>query len=138
MQIKIKRCDDAFHMRATNEDGATVDMDGSPDIGGHNLGFRPMQMILAGLGGCSTIDVLSILNKKRQSVRDIEIEVNATRYEDQVPSLFKTVHLEYTVYGAVEEAQLEKAVELSINKYCSVVKILEKTAEITYSFKVKP
>jgi len=137
MQIKIKRLNDAYHMRATNEEGVHVDMDGSPDIGGENLGFRPMQMILAGLGGCSTIDILSILKKQRQVVHDVEVQVSANRHEDQVPSLFRTVHLEYVVFGQVEEKKMEKAVELSINKYCSVVKILEKTAEITYSFAVK-
>lgn len=138
MQIKIKRLNEAYHMEATNEDHVRVHMDGSPDIGGQNLGFRPMQMVLAGLGGCSTIDILNILKKKRQEVRHIEVNVSATRHEDQVPSLFKTVHLEYTVYGAVEENGVEKAVELSLEKYCSVAKILEKSAEITYSFTVKP
>ena len=138
MQIKIERLNDAYHMQATNEDNVTVEMDGSPDIGGENLGFRPMQMVLAGLGGCSTIDILGILKKKRQQVKDIKVNVKATRDENEVPSLFKTVHLEYTVYGPVEEKQLEKAVELSLEKYCSVAKILEKTADITYSFEVKP
>lgn len=138
MQIKIKRLNKAYHMQATNEDGVSVDMDGSPDIGGQNLGFRPMQMVLAGLGGCSTIDIIGILKKKRQEVRDIEVNVSSTRYEGQVPSLFKTVHLEYIVHGPVEDSQMEKAVELSLQKYCSVAKILEKTAEISYSFVVKP
>lgn len=138
MQIKIKRLNDALHMEATNEDGVSVHMDGSPEIGGQNLGHRPMQLVLSALGGCSTIDILDILKKQRQPVKDIDIDVKATRYEDQVPSLFKTIHLTYTVYGPVDEKKVARAVELSMEKYCSVAKILEKTAEITYSYQLKP
>ncbi len=138
MQIKIKRLNEAFHMEATNEDGVSIYMDSSPDIGGQNLGHRPMQLILSGLGGCSTIDILDILKKQRQPVRDINVDVNATRYEDQVPSLFKTIHLTYTIYGPVDEKKVARAIELSMEKYCSVAKILEKTAKISYSYQLKP
>ena len=138
MQIKIKRLNDAFHMEATNEDGISIHMDGSPDIGGQNLGFRPMQLMLSGLGGCSTIDILDILKKQRQEVQDINIDVSATRYEDQVPSLFKAIHIKYTVQGPVDEKKLIRAIELSLDKYCSVAKILEKTAEISYSYELNP
>jgi len=138
MQIKIKRLNDAFHMEATNEEGVSIHMDGSPDIGGQDLGFRPMQLILSGLGGCSTIDILDILKKQRQEVRDIDIDVSATRYEDQVPSLFKAIHIKYIVQGPVDEKKLIRAIELSLDKYCSVAKILEKTAEISYSYELNP
>jgi len=138
MQIKIKRLNDAFHMEATNAEGVSIHMDGSPDIGGQDLGFRPMQLILSGLGGCSTIDILDILKKQRQEVRDIDIDVSATRYEDQVPSLFKAIHIKYIVQGPVDEKKLIRAIELSLDKYCSVAKILEKTAEISYSYELNP
>ena len=138
MQINIKRLNDAFHMEATNEDGVSIHMDGSPDIGGQNKGFRPMQLLLSGIGGCSTIDILDILKKQRQEVKDIEIKVTATRYEGEVPSLFKTIHLEYVIHGTAEESKVKRAIDLSLDKYCSVAKILEKTAEISYSFEVKP
>ncbi|WKN30445.1 OsmC family protein [Porifericola rhodea] len=137
MQIKIKRLNDAFHMEATNEDNVSIHMDSSPDVGGENKGMRPMQLLLSGLGGCSTIDILDILKKQRQKVKDIEVNVSATRYEGEVPSLFKTIHVEYTLYGDLDENKVKRAVDLSLDKYCSVAKILEKTAEITSSFQVK-
>lgn len=138
MQIKIKRLNDAFHMEATNEDSVSIHMDASPDIGGQNKGMRPMQLLLSGIGGCSTIDILDILKKQRQEVKDIEINVNATRYEGEIPSLFKTIHLEYILYGNLDENKVKRAIDLSLDKYCSVAKILEKTAEISYSFQIKP
>ena len=75
MKIQIERLNNAVHLRATNEDGAALEMDGSPTVGGENKGFRPMQMLLAALGGCSTIDIMNILKKQRKSVDDISIIV---------------------------------------------------------------
>lgn len=138
MQIKIKRLNDAFHMEATNEDGVSIHMDSSPDVGGQNKGMRPMQLLLSGIGGCSTIDILDILKKQRQPVKDIDVNVKATRYEGETPSLFKTIHLEYILHGDLDESKVKRAIDLSIDKYCSVAKILEKTAEISYSFQLKP
>ncbi|MFP4093822.1 MAG: OsmC family protein [Cyclobacteriaceae bacterium] len=138
MQINIRRLNDAFHMEATNEDGVSVYMDSSPELGGQNKGMRPMQLLLAGIGGCSTIDILDILKKQRQEVRDIQVGVNAIRRENETPSLFKSIHMEYTIFGAVEESKVKRAIDLSLEKYCSVAKILEKTSDISYSFQVKP
>ena len=125
-------------MEATNQEGNHIEMDGSPDIGGDNLGFRPMQLMLAGLGGCSTIDILDILKKQRQEVKDVTIDLDASRRENEVPSLFKSIHIRYTIYGKVDEPKVKRAIDLSLEKYCSVAKIIEKTASITYSFEVKP
>ncbi len=136
MKIQIERLNNAVHLRATNEDGATLEMDGSPAVGGENKGFRPMQMLLAALGGCSTIDIVSILKKQRQPVDDIAIAVEGEREPGVEPSLFRDIHVHFTLKGNLDEDKVRKAVELSMEKYCSVAKTLEKTAAITYSFSV--
>jgi putative redox protein len=137
MKIQIERLNDAVHLRATNEEGATVEMDGSPAVGGENKGFRPMQMLLAALGGCSTIDIVSILRKQRQSVDDIAITVEGEREPGVEPSLFRTIHVHFTLKGNLDEDKVRKAVDLSMEKYCSVAKTLEQTATITYGFSVR-
>lgn len=136
MEIKINRLNDAYHMEATNEDGSTISLDSSPDAGGMKLGFRPMQLLLAGIGGCSGIDIISILKKQKQPLEDIQITVNADREEDKTPSLFKKIHVSYTLKGKLDENKVKRAVALSMDQYCSVAKILEKTAEISYSFEI--
>jgi putative redox protein len=136
MKITLKRIDDAFLMEATNEDGNTIKMDGSPAIGGGNQAMRPMQTVLSALGGCSAIDVISFLQKQRQSLEHIEIDVSADRFEGEVPSLFKTIYVHYRVYGDLEASKVEKAVKLSMEKYCSVVKILEQTATVEWSYEI--
>ncbi len=85
--IELKRLNDSFHLEAVNESGKTVHFDAAPDIGGTNQGMRPMQMLLAVLGGCSTIDVISILKKQKQDVRDIRVTVTGEREQDAIPFL---------------------------------------------------
>ena len=136
--IEIKRLNDAFHLEAVNEMGNTVHIDAAPDIGGTNQGMRPMQMLLAVLGGCSTIDVISILRKQKQDVKDIRITVTGEREQDAIPSLYKQIHILFKLYGNLDEDKVRKAVSLSVDKYCSVARILEKTANITYDFKILP
>ncbi len=137
MKIQLRRLNQAFHMQAANEDGRTVDMDASPAIGGENLGFRPMQMLLAGLGGCSTIDIITILKKQRQPLEDIRVIVDGEREPNVEPSLFREIHVHFTLKGKLDEDKVQKAVDLSMEKYCSVAKTLEKTANITYSFSIE-
>ncbi len=136
MKIEINRIDDAYRFEAHNELGQTVIMDSSAEHGGHDAGFRPMQMLLAGIGGCSGIDVIDIMKKQRQELNDIKITVEAVREQGKVPSLFTEIHLHYRFFGDIEEEKAQKALDLSIQKYCSVAKIIEKTAQISYSFEV--
>nr|WKN36677.1 OsmC family protein [Tunicatimonas sp. TK19036] len=138
MQIKIKRLNNAAHFEATNEEGLTLQMDGSPDVGGENLAMRPMQVLLSSLGGCSAMDIISILKKQRQPLEDIQFTLDGTRAEGQVPSLFQNIHITYDLYGALDEAKVKRAVDLSLQQYCSVAKTLEKTATITYSYHIHP
>jgi putative redox protein len=136
MKINIKRIDDDFNMEATNEDGNTLLMDGAPDIGGHGKGMRPMQLLLAAVGGCSAIDVILILKKQKQIIESFEIEVDGERKKIEDYSLFKDICLHFKIKGEVDPDKAERAVKLSIEKYCSVSKTLEPTAKITYKVTV--
>jgi putative redox protein len=136
IKIEIDRLNDGFHMEARNEQGNTVQMDASPDIGGTNQGMRPMQMLLAAMGGCSTIDIVNILKKQRQDLKDIKITVTGEREKDAVPSLYTDVHAHFRLYGDLDQEKVAKAVSLGVEKYCSVAKTLEARAKITYSFEI--
>jgi putative redox protein len=116
--------------------GHTVVMDGAPDSGGQNLGPRPMEMLLLGLGGCTAFDVIAILRKGRQEVTDCVVEIEAER-RDSVPKVFTRIHTHFIVTGhALDPAKVERAVALSAEKYCSASAMLGKTAEITHDFEV--
>ena len=132
MKVQLKRLDDAFHFEASNEQGKTMQFDAGPDIGGNNKGVRPMQTLLMALGGCSAMDVVSILNKPRHKLDDFQIEIDGEREAGKEPSLFVNIHMIYKLAGNVEPEKAKRAVELSMEKYCSVAKTLEKTAVITY------
>jgi putative redox protein len=136
MKVNLKRINNACHLEAQNDDGAIINIDGAPDIGGQNLGFRPMQLLLAGIGSCSGMDIISILQKQKQPLAGLEIEVNGEREKDRTPSLFETIHVHFRVTGNLNEDKVKRAVDLSMTKYCSVAKTLEKTARITYSCEV--
>lgn len=136
IKIELKRLNDAFHMEAANEQGNVVHMDASPDIGGTNQGMRPMQMLLAAAAGCSSIDIINILKKQKQPLKDIQVTVTGEREKDAIPSLFTDIHAHYKLYGNLDEDKVKRAVDLSLEKYCSVTKTLEKTAKVTYSFEV--
>jgi putative redox protein len=137
MKITIQRLNDAVHMEAENDDHATLQMDGSGDIGGINGGFRPMQMLLAAAGGCSAIDIVGILKKQRQNPDSMTIEVEGTSIKKGTYSEFSDIHMHYIFSGDLDTKKVERAIELSVTKYCSVSKTLEKTAKITTSFVVQ-
>jgi putative redox protein len=134
MKINLKRIDYDFNIEAVNEEGNAVLIDGSKEIGGHGKGLRPMQLLLAALGGCSTFDIIAILRKQKQELESIEIEVNGDREPVGVEgySLFKTIEVHFILKGKVDKDKVVRAVKLSMEKYCSVTKTLEPTAKITY------
>lgn len=132
-KVNIKRISGNFHLEAVSENGNSVQMDGAEKIGGENKGVRPMEMLLMALGGCSTIDIISILNKMKQPLADIQIEIEGEREEGVEPSLFKNIEVVFKCTGEVDSEKLKRAVSLSMDKYCSVAKTLEKSAEIKYS-----
>ncbi|MCL4157996.1 UNVERIFIED_CONTAM: hypothetical protein GTU68_064015 [Idotea baltica] len=97
-----------------------------------------MELMLAGIAGCSSIDIGLILTKQKQVLEDLEVKVEAEREKDKTPALFTDIHVHFILKGNIDENKAKRAVELSMDKYCSVGKILEKTANITYSFEITP
>ncbi|PBQ30279.1 disulfide bond formation regulator [Sphingobacteriaceae bacterium] len=132
MKINIKRIGENFNLQATSEEGHAFIMDASQDIGGENTGMRPMQVLLSSLGGCSAIDVILILKKQKQEVDSFEVELTGDREKIEDYSLFKNIILHFKIKGKLEFEKVERAVKLSLEKYCSVAKTLEPTANITY------
>lgn len=116
--------------------GHSVVLDGSPEHGGRNLGIRPMEMLLIGLGGCTAFDVVLMLQKSRQNVVDVEVSLDAERAVD-VPHVFTDIKAHFKVWGTdLSEKHVERAVNLSAEKYCSATKMLEKTATIHYTWEI--
>ena len=122
--IELARVSGDYGFEARDENGHMVKMDSSPESGGQNYGVRPMQMLLMGLGGCSAIDVIMILKKQRQDVRDYKMIIKGDREIGKEPSLWKQIIIEFHIYGNVDEDKAKKAVELSLTKYCSVAATL--------------
>lgn len=121
---------------ATSATGHKVMMDASPEVGGEDKGSRPMELLLMGLGGCSGIDVMMMLEKGKQAVTDCQIEITSERAET-VPKVYTKIHATYKVTGHnLNEKKVKRAVDLSAEKYCSVSKMLEKAAEMTHSYKI--
>ena len=111
-------------------------MDVAPEFGGRNMGLRPMEMVLLGLGGCTAIDVLQILRKGRQPITGMRVELDANR-ADSIPKVFTRIHVHFVVEGKeIDPHKVERAIELSANKYCSASMMLNKTAEITHDFEI--
>ena len=116
--------------------GHRVTMDVAPEVGGRNLGLRPMEMVLLGLGGCTAIDVLHMLRKGRQPITDMRVELVAERADD-VPKVFTKIHLHFVLTGAgLDPHKIERAINLSASKYCSASMMLNKTAEMTHDFEI--
>ncbi len=137
MKIALQRVDDGFNMEAVDENGHKVLMDSSLENGGKNNGIRPMQMVIMGLGGCSAIDVMMILKKQRQEVTDFRIEIDAEREKGKEPSLWETAHLIFHLTGNIDPDKAARAVELSMNKYCSVAETLRQgNTKLTWEVKL--
>ena len=137
MKIELKRLNDAFHFEAKSETGNIAFMDAGEDNGGHNKGVRPMQMLLMGLGGCSAIDIVLILKKQRQVIEDFTISIDGEREQGAEPSLWENVQIHFKFKGQIDIEKAERAVQLSMEKYCSVSRTLEIAgAKISYKVSV--
>ncbi len=136
MNARIKWLD---HMSFVGEAGSghSVVMDGAPENGGRNLGPRPMEMVLLGLGGCTAFDVVSILQKSRVSIEDCIVELSAQR-ADMIPSVFTEIHVHYIVKGpGLQDKQVKRAVDLTAEKYCSVSMMLKQSVQISYDYEIE-
>ncbi len=135
MKARIKWIEGAA-LLGEADSGHAVVLDGPPEIGGRNLGLRPMEMILIGLGGCTASDVVTILNRSRQSVTNCVIELAATR-ADAPPKVFTHIHIHYIVTGRnVQDSKVKRAIDLSTEKYCSATIMLRQAVTITHDYSV--
>ncbi len=135
MNVTVKWLDNMSFVGETGSGHAVV-MDASPDIGGRDLGPRPMEMLLLGLGGCSAIDVVHILNKARQPVGDCRCQIEAERAETD-PKVFTKIRMHFVVSGkGLVEHHVKRAIELSAEKYCSASIMLGKVVEISHSYEL--
>jgi len=126
-KVEIQRANGAFGFEAKDANGHTVRIDTSPETGGLDFGVRPMQLLLMGLGGCSGIDILSILKKQRQEVKDFRVHIEGERQPGVEPSLWEGITIVFELTGDIDRDKAEKACALSINKYCSVAETLRKS-----------
>jgi putative redox protein len=131
MKTRVKWVEGVSFVAETGSGHAVV-VDGAPDAGGRNLGMRPMELVLAGAASCTAFDVVWILKKARQPVADCVVEAEAERAPVE-PKVFTRIHLKYAIAGrGLDARQVERAVKLSKEKYCSATTMLERSAEITY------
>jgi putative redox protein len=136
-KISLHRIDDNFNMEAVDEAGHKVLMDTSSEHGGQNNGVRPMQMLIMGLGGCTAIDVIMVLKKQRQEIKDFHISIEAQREEGKEPALWSKARLTFSLQGNIDRGKAQRAVELSMQKYCSVAETLRRSGtEITWQVEV--
>lgn len=137
MKVNIKWIDGVSFV-GESETGHAVVLDGAPENGGRNIGMRPMEMLLIGMGACTSFDVVTILKKARQPILDCVAEINADR-ADEVPKVFTKIHVHFVITGNnLNATQVERAVKLSAEKYCSASIMLAKSVEITHDFVIKP
>jgi len=136
MKARIKWIEGSS-FEAESDSGHTLLIDGPPDHGGRNLGMRPMEAVLIGLGSCSAFDVVSILRKSRQQVTGCHVELDAER-ATTIPAVFTRIHMHYVVRGhAVKPAAVERAVKLSVDTYCSATAMLKPHVEITHDWRIE-
>lgn len=136
MKARVKWLENAC-LVGESESGHSVVLDGAPEIGGRNVGVRPMELVLISLGGCTALDILNTLKKQRQKVTDCVIEIDGDRTEEGYPKVFEKIHIHFVVTGHnLKENFVKRAVDLSAEKYCSVSAMLEKTAVITHDYEI--
>ena len=136
--VKVKRVQGDYGFEGSDANGHVVKLDTSAETGGMNFGVRPMQMLLLGLGGCSGIDVVSILKKQRQQVDDFTMTIEGEREKGKEPSLWETIHIAFELKGNIDPDKAQRACALSIDKYCSVAETLRRGGtKITWQVNVQ-
>ena len=136
MKARVKWLDNMSFVGESGS-GHSIVMDGPPESGGRNLGVRPMEMLLLGLGGCASFDVVLILQKSKQQIIDCEVQIEAAR-ADKEPKVFTRIHLHFVVTGRnVSAEKVERAIKLSAEKYCSASIMLAQMAEVTHDFELR-
>ncbi len=136
MEINLIRKSGKFNFEAENDHGFTVELDAKPAIGGEGKGFRPMEMLLVGLGGCSGIDVVNVLTKQKEPLNDIKISIRASRKTEEMPPIFDVIDIHFNLFGALSEQKVERALQMTFDKYCSVSNILGRSATINFTYTI--
>jgi len=136
MKAIIKQVD-GLALVGKSDSNHWVPLDSVKMVGGHEAGTKPMEMVLIALGACTSMDVLSILKKMREDVRNYDLELDAEKAEEH-PAVFTTIHLHYIVYGKnINSDHVDKAIDLSMHKYCPVTAMLKKSVDVTWDFEIK-
>ena len=135
MEVVLNRLDQDFHFEAKGASPISVHIDAAEGIGGHNAGARPMELLLMGLGGCTAIDVILILKKQRQTIEDFQIRVSGDRekIEGTEKSPFNQINIQFELKGIIDGNKALKAIQMSMDKYCSATAQLEPSATITHT-----
>lgn len=137
MKVELTRVNNAVHLEGIGTSAVKIHMDGSPEIGGQDLGARPMELVLMALGSCASMDLISILQKQRQQINEYSVNVEGQR-RDEIPKVFTSIHIDFLLKGNIDQAKAEKAAELAVKKYCSVHDMLEKGGiDISYSINIQ-
>lgn len=136
MKLTLKRTEAPYHFAIHNGEGLVVHTDASPEIGGASKGMRPMELFLAALSSCSSIDIVHLLQKARQDLQDIEVQVEGRRRKGEVPAIFTDIDIHFKLYGPIKDEKAKWAVESSIQKYCSVSKMIDQVVNIHPTYEI--
>jgi putative redox protein len=137
VKIELSRVEGDFGFEAKDANGHVVKMDSNPESGGVNFGVRPMQLLLMGLGGCSGIDIVSILKKQRQTIEGFDMKIEGEREAGVEPSLWKTVNIVFELKGNIDIDKARRACALSMDKYCSVAETIRRAGcNLTWDVRV--
>jgi len=134
MEINLIRKSGKYNFEATNETGFKVELDAKAAIGGEGKGFRPMEMMLVGLGGCSGIDMVNVLTKQKEPLDDVKISINATRKDEEMPPIFDVINIHFELFGELNASKVERALQMTFDKYCSVANILSRSATLNFTY----
>ena len=135
MEIQLNRVDENYRMKATNNRGDILYTDGTASIGASERGWRPMELLLVSLAGCSCIDLISVLKKQRQDIQDVKIDLSGTR-RPGTPSPYESIALHFTFTGKIKPEKVDKAIELTKGKYCSVYFSLHPDIDVRYTYDI--
>ncbi len=137
MNVTLRQVGPGADFEASNEAGATLRLEGTPELGGTGQALRPMEALLASLAGCSAVDVVKILGQQREPLARLSVVVEGTR-ADAVPAVFTSIRLLFVLEGEVDSHKAARAIALSMEKYCSVAKMLEHSVQITHAIELRP
>ena len=138
MEISIDRVNNAVLFEIENANKATISVDGAPDIGGEDKGLRPMELILAALATCGAFELVTILKKQKQDLKDLNIKVVGDRKEGKAARAFSHISMIFTIYGEVKKKKAERALDLAFDKYCSVKASLDPEIKVSYEVVINP